>query len=181
MTKLPFAAVGGSTSGPSAADASWSVTLGGYTTAKSARQMPDGAVAVLVYDTPNGGPINGGVGLAKLSAATGESLWGPVREPASLGEGTSIDVDSEGNIALGGLSSSAGRYPQSECFVSRIVLNPPDARCARAERLRRCEHRRSTLTACERASACVYTVTRVAVALEPRSRVTCLVVGRSVG
>ena len=119
IMKLPFATVSSSTAAPTTAQAAsgWSVSPTGFTTSKSARPTPDGNLAVLMLNVGTSATA-----LAKLASADGSIIWGPTTLAASIGEGTSIALSADGNIAMSGLSSTVGRWPGSTVVVARLSL-----------------------------------------------------------
>ena len=119
IMKLPFAAVSSTTAAPTTAQVAseWSAAPSGFTTSKSARPTPDGHIAVLMLHVETGATA-----LAKLASADGSIIWGPTTLAASIGEGTSIAMSDDGNIAMSGLSSTAGRWAGSTVIVARLSL-----------------------------------------------------------
>ena len=102
VMKIPTTSFLGSTA-PTAATlkASWTKTFAAFNTAKSAREAPDGGIAVLMI-SPERGELCGVVKLDKGGAL----VWGPHEfGKTKVGEATSLAVDKGNNLVIGGWSS----------------------------------------------------------------------------
>ena len=97
LIKLPVSALTASTP-PTSASATWSRAWSTRMSAKAVRPLPNGEVAVMFFTD---GDAAGATSVAKLSAASGTAMWGPIDFGSTHGEGTDIQVSSSAIFMTG--------------------------------------------------------------------------------
>jgi hypothetical protein len=97
----------------------WSVQVPNYETVRSARSPPlgDDSIVLLLRN-----PDDETVALQKVKGSDGSSVWHTGALNASIGQGTSIAISKDGNIAMTGLSQTKGWYPKSADTAGRLSL-----------------------------------------------------------
>lgn len=129
VMKIPFSAFSSDAAAPSASQiadllsgsTAWSATRDDYMTGREARISPDEQRVAVLFRLSTSTEEEA-TALGFLSYADGSITSAPLEVDTSIGQGTSIAIGADGNVAMTGLSQTNGRYPRSSVTVARLSL-----------------------------------------------------------